>query len=65
MTSISFAGDIAFSKYFKDHWQKEFIDDNIIEFLNASNHVVANVECPLTNFIVAKSFLIYHCSKKF
>ena len=29
MTSIVFTGDIAFSKYFKDHWQKEFLDEDI------------------------------------
>ena len=49
MTTISFTGDIAFSKYFKNAWQDPtFIDDGIMKFLRDSDHVIANVECPLT-----------------
>ena len=49
MTTISFTGDIAFSKYFKNAWQDpSFIDDGIVKFLRDSDHVIANVECPLT-----------------
>lgn len=62
MTSISFTGDIAFSKYFKDHWDKDFLDENIKNFLNDSDHVVANVECPLTNSVVTSKMEISHFS---
>lgn len=62
MTSISFTGDIAFSKYFKDYWQKDFIDESILKFLGASDHVVANVECPLTNSDVTSKMEISHFS---
>lgn len=62
MTTISFTGDIAFSKYFKEHWQKEFLDDSILGFLNDSDHVVANVECPLTNSVVTSKMEINHFS---
>lgn len=37
MTTVSFTGDIAFSKYFADAWQRDdFIDDDILKFLNDS-----------------------------
>ncbi len=62
MTSIVFTGDIAFSKYFKDHWNKQFLDESIIEFLKESNHIVANVECPLTSSIVTSKMEITHFS---
>ena len=62
MTSISFTGDIAFSKYFKDHWDKEFLDEEIKDFLNNSDHVVANVECPLTDTAISSDRAINHFS---
>ena len=48
MTTIAFTGDIAFSKYFKGYWEKDFMSDEIYNYLNSADHVVANVECPLT-----------------
>ena len=62
MTSIAFTGDIAFSKYFKDHWNKDFLDGKITDFLRQSNHVVANVECPLTDSVVSSKMEINHFS---
>lgn len=50
MTSIAFTGDISFSKYMKDAWKKEdLLDEKITEFLHSADHVVANVECALSN----------------
>lgn len=48
MTTIAFTGDIAFSKHFSGYWNKDFVDGEIIKFLTSADHVVANVECPLT-----------------
>ncbi len=60
MTTISFTGDVAFSKHFQDHWQKEFLDEKILDFLRTSDHVVANVECPLTDSVVTSKMEIAH-----
>ena len=50
MTSIAFTGDITFSKYMKDAWKKEnLLDSKIVRFLHSAEHVVANVECTLSN----------------
>lgn len=49
MTSLSFTGDVAFTKYFQDHWQQDFLDERIYDFLNSSDHVIANVECPISS----------------
>lgn len=43
--SVTFTGDIGFSRYFKDSWQKkDLLDERILAFCNDSDHVVANVE---------------------
>lgn len=43
--SVTFTGDIGFSRYFKDSWQKkDLLDEKIIAFCKDSDHVVANVE---------------------
>ncbi len=62
MTTIAFTGDIAFSKYFKVHWQKDFLDQNVKDFLHSSDHVVANVEAPLTLGAVSSAREINHFS---
>ena len=62
MTSIAFTGDIAFSGYFKNHWQKDFLDPKITDFLHNADHVVANVECPLTDSVVTSKMEITHFS---
>lgn len=50
MTSIAFTGDISFSKYMKDSWQKEdLLDAQVTNFLHSADHVVANVECTMSN----------------
>ena len=63
MATISFTGDIAFSKYFKNAWQDpSFIDDSIVKFLRDSDHVIANVECPLTAGDVSVDNSLTHAS---
>ena len=62
MTSVAFTGDIAFSRYFKDGWQKDILDQPITDFLRGSDHVVANVECPLTDSVVTSKMEITHYS---
>lgn len=50
MTSIAFTGDISFSKYMTDAWKKEdLLDTQVTDFLHSADHVVANVECTLSN----------------
>ncbi|MBQ8563942.1 MAG: CapA family protein [Firmicutes bacterium] len=50
MTTISFTGDVAFSKYFATGWQRDdLIDAAIVDFLASSDHVVANIEAPMTD----------------
>ncbi len=52
MVSIAFTGDVSFSKYMKDAWMREdLLDRNITEFLHSADHVVANVECTLSDAI--------------
>jgi len=49
MTSIAFTGDIAFSKYFaKGHEKPDLFDREITDFLCSADHVVANIEAPVT-----------------
>ena len=49
MTSIAFTGDIAFSKYFaKGYENPNLMDGEIVDFLQTADHVVANVEAPVT-----------------
>ena len=50
MTSIAFTGDISFSKYMTDAWKKtDLLDEQVRSFLHSADHVVANVECTLSN----------------
>ena len=50
MTSIAFTGDISFSKYMTDSWKKtDLLDEQVMDFLHSADHVVANVECTLSN----------------
>lgn len=49
MTSIAFTGDIAFSKYFSKGYEKpDLMDAAIVDFLQSADHVVANIEAPVT-----------------
>ena len=44
-----FTGDIAFSRYFENAYRKDDVfAPGIVEYLMNADHVVANVECPLT-----------------
>lgn len=50
MVSIAFTGDISFSKYMKDAWLKnDLLDEKVASFLHSADHVVANVECTLSD----------------
>ena len=63
MTTLSFTGDIAFSKYFKNAWKDySFIDTNVVNFLQNSDHVIANVECPITGGDVSVDSSLTHAS---
>ena len=49
-TSIIFTGDIGFDRYMDKKWEDEaLLSDDIIDFFNSADHVVANVEGALTN----------------
>ena len=49
MIKIAFTGDIAFSKYFKNAYEKEnLLSKEIIDFLSDSFLTVANVEAPVS-----------------
>lgn len=49
-TRIIFTGDVAFSKYFAGGWKGEgCLSHSIIAFLESADHVVANIECPITD----------------
>lgn len=46
--SIAFTGDIGFDKFMAGKWtDEELLSDGILEFLNSSDHVVANVEAAM------------------
>ncbi|MBR2786186.1 MAG: CapA family protein [Clostridia bacterium] len=48
--SVVFTGDIAFSGYFKEKYaDNEVVSSEIVKFMNDSDHVVANIECPITD----------------
>ena len=49
-TSIVFTGDIGFDRYMDKKWEDEtLLSSDILNFINSSNHVVANVEGALFN----------------
>lgn len=49
-TRIVFTGDIVFCGYLGNGWAgKGCLTDEVLEFLKQADHVVGNVECPLTN----------------
>lgn len=48
MTSITFTGDIGFDKYMDGKWkEKDFLEDEVLDFLLDSDHLCVNVEGPL------------------
>lgn len=63
MLSVSFTGDIAFSKHFKNAYEKEnLLSDKIIEFLSSSDYTVANVEAPVTDMAISAVKPLVHVS---
>ena len=49
--SISFTGDIAFDKYMDKKWEdEELISEEILSFLHDSDHVVVDVEGPVSAY---------------
>ena len=50
-TSLVFTGDIAFDKYMDGKWEDDqLISDEILDFLHSADHVVANVEGPVSAY---------------
>lgn len=48
-TSIVFTGDIGFDHYMKDRWKDAgLVDEKVLEFLHSNDHVIANVEGPVS-----------------
>ncbi len=63
MTKLSFTGDIAFSKYFRDSWKDpDLLDPAVKEFLLDSDHCLANVEGPLFGGTAKAAKLLNHAS---
>ncbi|MBQ8432457.1 MAG: CapA family protein [Clostridia bacterium] len=55
MTEITFSGDIAFSKYFRNTYEDPaLICEDAIGFFQGSNHVVLNVEGALTDNVMTR-----------
>jgi len=49
MTSIVFTGDIGFDKYMDHKWEdEELVSDEVLDFLKSGDHLVINVEGPLS-----------------
>ncbi len=47
-TTLLFTGDIGFDKYMKDKWSDaSLLNRDVLSFIKASDHVIANVEGPL------------------
>lgn len=48
-TDIIFTGDIGFDKYMDRRWEdKDFLSEDVMRFLHNTNHLVVNVEGPLS-----------------
>ena len=48
-TTIAFTGDIGFDKYMHRRWNDEkLVSDEALTFLRSADHLVINVEGPLT-----------------
>ena len=62
MTTISFTGDISFTKHFTGAYKRDFLDPAIVEFLSSSDHVVANVECALTAGDITRTSKLTHAT---
>ncbi len=63
-TRIVFTGDISFSKFFANAWEKEnLLAPEIRTYLRDADHTVANVECALTDRSIESSRVLNHaCS---
>ena len=47
-TVLTFTGDIGFDRYMEGKWDdEELLSQEVLDFLHASDHVIANVEGPL------------------
>lgn len=63
MTSVTFTGDVAFSKYFADAWQREtVIHPTVAEFLQNSDCTVPNVEAPITSASIESDRSLNHAN---
>lgn len=62
-TRIVFTGDIAFSRYFRDGWKNEAsLETDVKKYVKEADHVVANVESPLTEGQIISNRPLNHAS---
>ena len=62
-TSITFTGDIAFSKYFSNSWKGNgCISNELSSYLHSSDYVIANIESPVTHNNVTVRRKLVHSS---
>lgn len=60
---IIFTGDVAFSKYFQNGWDGDgCISNQVASFLKSADHVVTNVESPVTASEIAMQKALTHVS---
>lgn len=60
-TRIVFTGDISFSKFFENAWQRDdLLSPEIKQYLRDSECTVANVECPLTDRKIDSTRVLNH-----
>lgn len=60
-TRIVFTGDISFSRFFADGWKGEgCLSSEVQQYLADSDHVVANLECPLTQAAIESKRALNH-----
>ena len=60
---IVFTGDISFSKYMCDGWKNEgTVSSEVAAFLHRADHVIANVESPLTDRKINSNRVLNHAS---
>ena len=60
-TRIVFTGDISFSKHFAGAWENPaLLSADVLRYLEGADHVVANVECPLTAREIRSARVLNH-----
>jgi poly-gamma-glutamate synthesis protein (capsule biosynthesis protein) len=62
MPRIAFTGDLSFSARFSDACSEDFVDQEVVGWLGGTDHVVANVECPVTSKPIQSDQPLTHAS---